>query len=591
MAIHSDFQVAIKNGKIEKQLRFSDDNSQISPMFCLEIFEYLDTRICFRGDAKYRLYIEGYENVFSETNEQNELLVDENDTIYYTPSETEIILYNSNINEASYTMIPGYYEIKVESPTNIYYSWLRVVPKNLSIQEWEEMKNDIENTIKGLALEILERKIGYQDYEDGEKYKPDILNKTELFIKEASKIMNYLKLIDEQPKFEVQKEYKKIQSQRVQVDKKSLILTARKSVQKDRDFGINRTIQYDISVNKIMKSQIIYIKSELNKILKYLIKYENNLVQSTKYERNQVKINKQNSGIVSRIEVIQRLLFNIELFLNKEWVSNINEISIGSISMPYLLDIRYRYISGLYDSIVHQKFRVKLHQKYEFYWKRSDVLYEIWSFITLLKSLMLDDFIPISGWIYDNNSLITPFLNDNDRVTLYREKDNIRISLVYNAHLNKSYKNVTINNPLFTSRRNNKPDIRMDINKDNRYIGGLIFDCKYSPLRNVWKNWNTKNPKSADYVKNQLRNYRDIQHPLYQADIPVEKRKSFIKPLEVWVLYAGEESVKYKDYIYTSERINCESFTPVVSLKNFQKKISKKIEELIELDTYTYGNK
>lgn len=591
MAIPSDFQVIVKNGKSDNQLKFSKDNSKLSSSACIEILEYLDTRILFNGSKNYRLYIEGYENLFFETSEHQEIFVDENDKIYYIPGEKEIVLYNSSMNEASYTMIPGYYEIKIENSTNTYYSWLRVMPKNLSIQEWEEMKNDIENTITGLASEILKRKTGYQDYEYGENRKPNILNKIELFVKESSQIINYLKLIDEQPKFEVHKEYKKIQSQRVQVDKKSLVLSARKSIKKNSGFGISRNIEYDININKIMKAQITYLKNELNKILKYLLKYKKELEKNSEFEKNTTKKAKQNFNISSRIEIIQRLLFNIELFLKKEWVADISEIAIGSISMPYLLDIRYRYISELYDSIVHQKFRIKLHKEYEFYWKRSDVLYEIWSFITLIKALMLDGFVPSSGWIYDDNSILTPFLNDGDRVTLHREKDNITVNLVYNAFLNEDFKNVTIDSPLFTTRRNNKPDIRMDVIKNTRYIGGLIFDCKYSPLKNVWKNWNSGSKNSNDYVKNQLRNYRDIQYPLHQADIPTEKRKSFIKPLEVWVLYAGEKSEKYKADIYNSERINCEPFTPFVSLTSFQEKISKKIEELIELDTYTYSNR
>lgn len=591
MAIPSDFQVTIKNGKSDKKLEFSENKRMISSSSCIEIYEYLDTRILFNGSKDYRLYIEGYENVFFEATDQQNISIDENGRLYYMTSDNEIVLYNSSLNEASYTMIPGYYEIKLENSTNAYYAWLKVIPKNLSIQEWEEMKNEIENTITGLSLEILERKIGYQDYEDGEKYKPNILNKIELFVKESSQLINYLKLIDEQPKFEVHKEYKKIQSQRIQVDKKSLALSARKSVKKNRGFGISRTIEYDISINRLMKSQIVYLKTELNQMIKYLLKYEKNLEKNSKFNKNVKKKDKQNSSISYRIEIIQKLLFNIELFLKKEWLINVSEVAIGSISMPYLLDIRYRYISELYDSIVHQKFRIKLHQEYEFYWKRSDVLYEIWSFITLIKSLMLDDFVPKTGWVYDNNTMITPFLNDGDRVVLYREKDNITVNLVYNDFLNQNFKSVTINDPLFTTRRNNKPDIRMDIIKDTRYIGGLIFDCKYSPLRNVWKNWNAGSKISSDYVKNQLRNYRDIQYPLYQVDIPAEQRKSFIKPLEVWVLYAGEESKKYKNDIYNSERINCESFTPFVSLTNFQKKIRKKIEELIELDTYTYSSR
>ncbi len=147
---------------------------------------------------------------------------------------------------------------------------------------------------------------------------------------------------------------------------------------------------------------------------------------------------------------------------------------------------KYNTIYKMYLKSRNNRNTLNFSNRYQYYWKSTNVLYEIWCFIKIIRSLSLQGYTPISGWIFENDILSQelPFLHEDTTVVL--SKNDIRINLVYNNSMEKEDFSNTLDIPVKTSSKRKKPDIRLDIIlQDKYYIGSLIFEVKYKKLDNI----------------------------------------------------------------------------------------------------------
>ena len=151
-----------------------------------------------------------------------------------------------------------------------------------------------------------------------------------------------------------------------------------------------------------------------------------------------------------------------------------------------VLNTRYNSIYKMYLDNIRSITEIDLESEYEYYWKRTDTLYEIWCFIRVVKGLMSKGFIPICGWLFDESNVMQelPFLHDETRVTFV--KDDLKLNLIFNEPMKKESIKNTLDSPVKTSSTRNKPDIRLDIIVDgNKFVGSLILEVKYKKLVNI----------------------------------------------------------------------------------------------------------
>jgi hypothetical protein len=150
-------------------------------------------------------------------------------------------------------------------------------------------------------------------------------------------------------------------------------------------------------------------------------------------------------------------------------------------------DPRYRALYQLYRELNKEQEQGQIHHSYSFQWKRSDKLYEIWGYIQFIKSLMGEElgFVPESGWIYSQEvNLKIPELPSNTEIVFRR--DNLRLHLVYEAKLPTQSVLTTAKKPLYTRGTHTCPDGRLDVYKDELFIGTIIYDFKYRPRSAIW---------------------------------------------------------------------------------------------------------
>lgn len=214
-----------------------------------------------------------------------------------------------------------------------------------------------------------------------------------------------------------------------------------------------------------------------------------------------------------------------------------------------------------------------LDESYNYFWRKTDLLYEIWSYIKTIDALIEIGFVPESGWIFDINLLEEPlpFLSDGTRVKML--KDSVAITVVFNEKLkNQNFKNNLIF-PLKTSSKNSKPDIRVDLFDEEKYAGSIILDAKYKKLVNII----SYNKESI----NQLRSYRNDPFSSI-IDLPEYLNKQLKSVVSVFAIYPINDRVKLPD-TYDEQMIFFSELRPGHGFDEFVEKFSNQINDRLEL--------
>lgn len=570
----------VENNQIKHKLLFSEfyDINQINNSKSIPVIkEYAQLELIFLSSQNFTLEIEGIEEPLTE-----KYIEDEYGSIHYLPNSDPIPLYNIN-KQIGEPLIPGYYEIKVSKDNKSYYSWFKIIPKSLTIAEWELMKQQVENTIIGLAKELRKRKINIYDQEDLLHDDQDILIKLNLLLSELSTFSSVLEQITIPPRNKIAKKYLwKENGAKAQIDMVTIKNLGRFPEKKGYTYSPKHFLNYDIPENRWLKFVLNFFDVFVKEAQIYLEKYRVALQKkfdNDKYKNiSDVKRKISLEEIDNKLTGLKKLHTIIYKTLNLNWMQEVSTLKHVPMSDNIMHDLRYSSIYRIYLKLMNRKEILELNNEYQYYWKRTDLLYEIWGFIKIIEMLQKIGFKAKDGWIFSKNSLsnsIVPFLEEKTCVTF--EKDKTVVNLFYNFPIPKSLKNPTLKNPLFTKSSSNKPDIRLDVIKKEIYLGSLIFDTKYRSFENIWKK------KFSEKTKKQLRNYKNtIDSPilLRGSNYPENAISRFRTVTEVWVLFPKSSDSIKENIIYDEEKILFKELSPSVDSDRFAQDLAFAINEL-----------
>lgn len=576
----------IKKEEYPLPIANSDDIKSIDMNLIPDIKEYDPIFIKFHCLTSGKLYIEELEIYSGEIETENGLFnIDKENKPYYLPKSEPFYIYKIENKNNLDPLIPGFYEMKIVVGEKNFYTWIRIVPKNMEIADWEIMKNEIENTLAGLSMEVLQRKSGFQNFEFQNSYDPTLFKKIDMFVKESKYINNAIEMIINNPKFEIQNYFNWTDtSKKSEITMQSIQVMMKKPHENSEVYSIQRKLNHDISINRNLKVMAEFLFSEAKKINKFLSLYIDNLsLIYSKDKYNNISIIKQKKNLDSLNEkktVIKRVLFNLKRLLIVDWLKDVDSKQINNANLINIADSRYSYIKKFYLSIQNQKENVILNRTYEYYWKQSAQLYEIWGYIKMIEILKIIKFEPVGGWIFDDNPGEVPFLNDNDFV-LYKRGE-LEARLVFNEEILRDPKKVSLESPLYTARANNKPDFHLDLFKHGRFLGSIVCDTKYRSLYNIWFN-SFNNFKT----QTQIRNYRDIQSPIFLQNKP-EALRAHIRPVSVWIMFPISTNKTKETQIENEDHITFQELNPRTDIESIAKKIDEKIQVLETLDNDFY---
>ena len=545
-------------------------------------------------DDTARFYMDGLDTI-----PMRFLVIGEDDVAFLPPSTIPVLLYESNSDtktnsDGFYPLIPGYYRIKVMVNGISYYSWLKVKPKQITEEQWISMREDIEETLHGLAQDLVRKNasLGINSTLPIPIY---ILRKLIIIKKEFSQWLIALKSIETDPRMRIRKVYHLVPEGKAGIlDATSIRYRARHPESRDYVYNPINIRNYNLLENQWIKKILRFIVREMNTLLDYLEKHKEKAREEIKREQhfhpNEHVLVRTKVKVLEELTEYGRLVSRIKIeslnILGTEWLEEVEETQLMSIPHVMHLDARYRYFYYMYRVLKNEDFSISLDTSYDFYWKRTDLLYEIWGYLQLIDGLQHESigYEVVKGWIFDMNpntkSFQVPFLEPGTVVEF--KKKNIMLRLVYDEMLPFKKEDTLLTQPLYTNGPNNRPDVRMDLYESDEYIGTIMIDFKYRPLRYIWDS-NKLQPILQTDTMRQLLSYRNNMNSsfLYSQKYPGQWHR--YRPVhEVWAVYPKHDDYTVGKNPMESNQIRLMELTPLVDKEVFYKGIADAIQKVID---------
>ena len=380
----------------------------------------------------------------------------------------------------------------------IYYQCFEVCPQNVNDDEWAIMQKELEEEIQGLSSDIIRKNIALGDNEN-EVAPSKELYKFFVIKKHFNNILAALIDIKDKPNYKVEKDYRLEPLYRATyIDNITVKDYLMKGTGEEKYLVPKRVYNYNLPENRWLKKIIGIYERELylfqESTLKYAEYVEKEIKDLEKYaERNIAVINAKKNvlgELKKYLETVRTILSISELIKSQEWYQEIREVD--SLAIPHVLiyDVRYNAFYKMYKELQKNTINIKWDEGYAYSWKLSSEMYEIWCFIKVCRFLISSElgFKETKGWIFDeikDEHILIPELRPGTKVEF--KKENLKIKAYYNLALGRNINNIDKEKePLFSNSRHVKPDIRLDLYKDDTYWCSLIIEVKYRTIKNFW---------------------------------------------------------------------------------------------------------
>lgn len=494
-------------------------------------------------------------------------------------------------NSQNVPLIPGVYTIKTIKNKKILFSYFLIIPKDLSKPDWELMKQDIENTIRGLAIDFSQKK---QIRQEITNIKEDISNfesKVNLFLNKEKELRFVIERLKKEAKYKINKKYHweplgaknyidsvTIRKMSERPDKKNMIYAAKRFL--DYNVPENRWLKY------ILREFLNFTKESINRLnaLKSFLKAER--LQKSKFDDKRalsdVEFQKRmlNTTLITLDTKIRKLRIvkgYISGFLSDYFIMDKNVKLSHTLPKSFMLNSNYNFLYKLLISLDKNQRETNLDKFYDYYWKNTAELYEIWTFIKTIDALIAIGYKPVSGWILNIDPFMQniPQLSSGDHILFYNETGQ-RLRLVYNEEIPHKGKS-DFKRPLITHSNRNKPDIRLDIfTPDNYYAGSVLMDAKYKKLKNIIQGW-----KNKSNVLEQFREYKNDPFVSKSYWHIKDKFKPQAYPVNsVIVLYPNNEKYDDKVLNITERNIYMHEINPHTGLLEYSNLLDEKINSV-----------
>lgn len=451
---------------------------------CATIKENDEMDLYFNStDKEARLYLDALECCPSS----NRIMVDDEGFVYCTPGEEVIKLYRS---DSSYDALRvDVLQISVICGLNSYFSFLKIAPKQLSLEEWKIMRDDLETEIQGLAQDIVRRNIGLGDEAKG-LLPPDDLYAFLIINKNAHAIMSALLDIKDKPKYKLKKRYEEVdESKNREIDTETVKKYLQRGALNHTLFVPQRDIVYDIQENRLLKKIIKAYDEKLAHFIDVIYSTLNYRKQRlTRYPKHSLYDEKYIQGLESYLATAEKLKKITNIIKSAEWFQTVKNPEDMFIPHSFAVDSRYGSLYRMYSEMNKRNFSVQLDPQYSYSWKKSSSLYEMWCYICICRSF-LQQYTEVGLRVQDifMKDHLFPFLKSGTKILL--ENEDSAVEIIYDSVLPKKSEQVKLyGHPLYITGKHTRPDICINMysKKSGWYVGSFIIECKYRSLKAFW---------------------------------------------------------------------------------------------------------
>lgn len=509
----------------------------------IEVFERENLYVSFitgKNKDDVYLYIDGLDGYDSSN-----LHLDGEGVPCLAPGTHQFPLY-SDVNE-DYPLIPGDYLIFVKGKrevSTLLEATLRVKPNNITEDELNAMRNELNKVVQGLAYD--QTRAGQGLKLDGKKglLPPIVLAEYVLLTHIVKELGITFEDLTRRPDQYIKRQYQEVKTNlNCKQDAKSYRwllsvpgqranATVDSLGQPNVVLGMTDQLSFDTPENRMVLSFCRCLLSQLEFVLKAIrgtITEEKRAIETRapyiilqKSTNNEVRTLKAKiASLESMEQEMQKGIFLVRKYMEHPVFYRLKPLSSSNhFSIKIQRDWRYKKVVTWWKQLQEQDFRIPKCREIKVQWKRTDVLYEYWCYIKTIIALEEIGYSPVSGWIYDgayqpSQEFLYPVLQEGTLVEMVQ--DSTRLLVLFNEKMPRARRSALVNNRiLYMEGTNYKPDIRIDIIKSEGYSGSIIVDAKYRKRLYIWNHDRVEEenrPKNMNTLQNYANSLKYIGDP------------------------------------------------------------------------------
>lgn len=525
-----------KEGTISAR-RFTTDPDRLTGHFpaALALTENQDIFLRFEAPPGFRFTMDGLDIVTLPRQER------ESEQTYILPEgKKDILLFAGQ----DFPLVPGYYVMTVEGAGRAWYGILEINPRYMEKQSWQEMRDELVEEIKTLSFDFMKRNIHISRQLEGA-----LGVNTEM-------LLRFYTIRDESPVvLNVLDELARTANSRLALRMKHVRTLGDRRTEphiRPQHFhdragapttpALYTEMTWDVAENRFAKAILMKLDQNLFTFIKeidgHVERLEDRQREIARFSRDReyrmgVKALSQFIDYRKRATLLRQSIRRVTL---APWYEETKGEMPETMPMAVFRDPRYSVLYRLYKNLENPFSSLDVSSFYQFQWKRTDKLYEMWGFLRFIKALMA------KGWELEDGVAVLKeegkyrlaSLESGTEIRLKRE--NAEIRLVYDGIVPGNSADTSRDKaPLYTNNSHRQPDLRMDYYKEGLYYGSLVADFKYRDVLFLWQDENR-----SYSIRKQFNAYRDMNTRLYRDMTEAASLRDSRPVKEVWAVFPKE---------------------------------------------------
>lgn len=517
--------------------RFTIDPDRLTGHFpaALALTENQDIFLRFEAPAGFRFTMDGLDIVTLPGQER------ESEQTYILPEgKKDILLFAGQ----DFPLVPGYYVMTVEGAGRAWYGILEINPRYMEKQSWQEMRDELVEEIKTLSFDFMKRNIHISRQLEGA-----LGVNTEM-------LLRFYTIRDESPVvLNVLDELARTANSRLALRMKHVRTLGDRRTEphiRPQHFhdragapttpALYTEMTWDVAENRFAKALLMKLDQNLFTFIKeidgHVERLEDRQREIARFSRDReyrmgVKALSQFIDYRKRATLLRQSIRRVTL---APWYEETKGEMPETMPMAVFRDPRYSVLYRLYKNLENPFSSLDVSFFYQFQWKRTDKLYEMWGFLRFIKALMakgweLEDGVEV---LKEEGKYRLASLESGTEIRLKRE--NAEIRLVYDGIVPGNSADTSRDKaPLYTNNSHRQPDLRMDYYKEGLYYGSLVADFKYRDVLFLWQDENR-----SYSIRKQFNAYRDMNTRFYRDMTEAASLRDSRPVKEVWAVFPKE---------------------------------------------------
>lgn len=389
-----------------------------------------------------------------------------------------------------FPLVPGYYVITVTGAGKIWRGLLEITPKFMGRQSWQAMREELVEEIKDLSFDFMKRSIHISRSMEGELgLKSAMLLRFYAISEESDRVVQVLGELARTANSRIVRKQGVVRSNRDAAGAHIRCASGKSREGTPVLPVICSEVTWNVAENRFAKAILQKLDENLRSFVQEIDDHARRLgkVQDANAGYYKNRDFKNGANALSHFEKYRARAVHIRnairMVAEATWFHEAESGMPETLPMTVFLDPRYSLLYRLYRNLRNPADSLSVSSFYQFQWKRTDKLYELWCFLQFIKAL------EEKGWelatgpavVQEDGKYRLSSLEEGTEITLSRNDEKIR--LIYDGTVPQHASDTDREtDPLYTNNVHRRPDLRMDYYRNGAYNGSLVADFKYRDI-------------------------------------------------------------------------------------------------------------